>query len=709
MAPNRSNTIGKSGNGELRQRKGKKEDADDVTDEDGLLDVKGNWLDSFIMLRAIVFLFTSAVQLGQSFTSKDKAVDEATKDVKGDAAKEGKKEKKIDMFDKEVVKEAAREQLKKNGLPIFLWVVGILTCLLIIGGEGAMERDDKESKKVTEDYYGTLGVERDAATADVKRAYKTLARRWHPDKNPNCTTCQETFSKIAVAMETLVDDKARAAYDETGGIATAELKSPRSVPLTQDNFDELVTYSNDVWIVQIFKPEDGNCAQFHPFWESEILKHGHLVRFGRVDLTHDLGKWLPVKYRVLPTILKFGRHLGSPGIFPITAMHETPQQLLRFVMTSFPNIGMPLEKDPSALKRWLGSASRHHKVLLAIPGKSEEERYKSHLGVRKLGFRWGELFEFRTGETSRMIDMSAGNMPAEIKAALPSKDEAGKKAAIMFFSADGDTKPKATALINWPASEDELVMVMQSFAELAVPALTPRTADLLCRSLATRRVYCLVLLDPPDAGAKKAMEEIKDSRVQYTKEVDEIRETGGTVAEEEDNFIVPTVRLFRRAKGLQPSISTCRAPQFSKIEQALEGANAMLLDLDTGRIAALKGLTSFRGVYPTIAYEDNLKWVDDALHPHMSLPDCDEGISQHFRRRFRTASILETLVQIVTMLLLFEALAKSATQKTLKEAGKWAAGAGVLLLIMLFRSPPFMRSATGYLPASFFAPALLNQ
>merc|ERR1719409_843568 len=253
-------------------------------------------------------------------------------------------------MDKEDFKEVAREQWKKNAIPIFLLIVGFWTCLLIIGGESFGDREDKP-REAAEDYYGTLGVTRDADTADVKRAYKTLARCWHPDKNPNCTTCQDTFSKIAVAYETLADDKKRAAYDESGGIATAELKSPRSVPLTRDNFDQLVTYSNDVWIVQIFKPDDGNCAQFHPFWENQIQKNGHLVRFGRVDITNDLGKWLPVKYRVLPTVLKFGRHLSSPEIFPITAVHETPQMLMKFVLTSFPNIGLPLHIESNALKR----------------------------------------------------------------------------------------------------------------------------------------------------------------------------------------------------------------------------------------------------------------------------------------------------------------------------------------------------------------------
>ena len=189
------------------------------------------------------------------------------------------------------------------------------------------------------------------------------------DRNPNCSSCQEAFSKIAIAYETLSDESKRGAYDEAGGVAASELKSAKSVPLTRDNFHELVTFSNDVWIVQVFRPDNPHCASFHPFWENQIQKYGHLVRFGRIDLTDDQAKWLPLKVRVLPTVLKFAKHLGNVEIFPVTQMHETPQALMKFVLTSFPNIGLPLNVDKGALTSWLSKSTRRHKVLFAIPGK----------------------------------------------------------------------------------------------------------------------------------------------------------------------------------------------------------------------------------------------------------------------------------------------------------------------------------------------------
>lgn len=63
------------------------------------------------------------------------------------------------------------------------------------------------------DYYATLGVERTAAPADIKRAYRRLARKYHPDvsKEPDA---EARFKEVAEAYEVLGDAERRAAYDE---------------------------------------------------------------------------------------------------------------------------------------------------------------------------------------------------------------------------------------------------------------------------------------------------------------------------------------------------------------------------------------------------------------------------------------------------------------------------------------------------------------
>lgn len=66
------------------------------------------------------------------------------------------------------------------------------------------------------DYYNTLGVSRDASERDIKQAFRRLARRWHPDVNPDDKEAEEKFKEINEAYEVLGDPDKRAKYDRLG-------------------------------------------------------------------------------------------------------------------------------------------------------------------------------------------------------------------------------------------------------------------------------------------------------------------------------------------------------------------------------------------------------------------------------------------------------------------------------------------------------------
>jgi molecular chaperone DnaJ len=69
------------------------------------------------------------------------------------------------------------------------------------------------------DYYEVLGVGKDASAEDIKKAYRKMAVKYHPDKNPGDKTAEEKFKELSEAYEALSDPQKRAAYDQYGHAA----------------------------------------------------------------------------------------------------------------------------------------------------------------------------------------------------------------------------------------------------------------------------------------------------------------------------------------------------------------------------------------------------------------------------------------------------------------------------------------------------------
>jgi molecular chaperone DnaJ len=67
---------------------------------------------------------------------------------------------------------------------------------------------------IEKDYYAALGVAKDAPAADIKKAYRKLARELHPDKNPDNASAEARFKEVSEAYDVLSDDTKRREYDE---------------------------------------------------------------------------------------------------------------------------------------------------------------------------------------------------------------------------------------------------------------------------------------------------------------------------------------------------------------------------------------------------------------------------------------------------------------------------------------------------------------
>lgn len=81
----------------------------------------------------------------------------------------------------------------------------------------------KEIEKDPKGLYSTLGVSLDADEAAIRKAYRRLALKWHPDKNPDNPDATAEFQNISAAYEVLSDPERRQMYDTTGCIDAEEL------------------------------------------------------------------------------------------------------------------------------------------------------------------------------------------------------------------------------------------------------------------------------------------------------------------------------------------------------------------------------------------------------------------------------------------------------------------------------------------------------
>ena len=74
--------------------------------------------------------------------------------------------------------------------------------------------DEVRREWFEKDYYGVLGVPKNASAAEIKKAYRKLAQQFHPDANPGNTDAETRFKEIAAAYDVLGDEDKRKRYDE---------------------------------------------------------------------------------------------------------------------------------------------------------------------------------------------------------------------------------------------------------------------------------------------------------------------------------------------------------------------------------------------------------------------------------------------------------------------------------------------------------------
>src|SRR5215831_2781333 len=99
------------------------------------------------------------------------------------------------------------------------------------------------------DYYSILGVDRKASADDIKRAYRKLARKYHPDVSKEANA-EEKFKEVAEAYETLKDPEKRAAFDQLGRHASGQEFEPP--PDWGQRFGGAQTIFDDIDLADLF-------------------------------------------------------------------------------------------------------------------------------------------------------------------------------------------------------------------------------------------------------------------------------------------------------------------------------------------------------------------------------------------------------------------------------------------------------------------------
>src|SRR5881227_2991715 len=149
------------------------------------------------------------------------------------------------------------------------------------------------ASQMPRDYYDVLGVSRDAGEAEIKKAFRRLARELHPDVNSHDPGAEDKFKEAAEAYEVLSDPERRATYDRYGHEG---LRSGGYAP----NFD---TFG---WVADIFEAFFGGGGFGGAFGTGSqsggVIQGGDIAVGAEIDLGEAAaGTQVQVSYEVIST------------------------------------------------------------------------------------------------------------------------------------------------------------------------------------------------------------------------------------------------------------------------------------------------------------------------------------------------------------------------------------------------------------------------
>lgn len=177
--------------------------------------------------------------------------------------------------------------------------------------------------------YGMLDIPETSSREEIKKKYRELVTKYHPDKNPGCEDCPQKFLDIQNAYEVLIDEDQRALYDETNGFGNF-LKSA-ATELTMQNYKKEVEDSKDIWIIMVYKNNNYPSEFFSSFWE-DVLKSYPFIRFGRINYKTQakLVRKLPFNVREFPIVFAYSTFM-EPHLMEISLRRDVDRGFRKFI------------------------------------------------------------------------------------------------------------------------------------------------------------------------------------------------------------------------------------------------------------------------------------------------------------------------------------------------------------------------------------------
>ena len=167
-----------------------------------------------------------------------------------------------------------------------------------------------------DDFYGTLGVPRDATEADIKKAYRKLAMEHHPDRTGGDKASEEKFKQITEAYEVLRDGEKRAAYDRYGMAGVRSGGERGGFAYTHFDISEALN---------VFMRDFGGMGGFDAFFGGGQREQRERRRGQDIKVTLKLslaevatGTTKTVKVRTLEACATCGGAGAKPGTKPVT-------------------------------------------------------------------------------------------------------------------------------------------------------------------------------------------------------------------------------------------------------------------------------------------------------------------------------------------------------------------------------------------------------